>query len=398
MIEEVFQFYLSGNSEKILLTLSIFIIFVTIILVSFYFLKLMKIDFSFGNFHWRGSKDDKKSDKKNESPSKENTENPLPVIENMRLQDRELIDKILDEIKKSKKHDAKQEILEQQQKISRDYWKAIADNKELTVELDKSKVKIKELTEINTKLRKKVEVLNDKLIKYDIQKEPNIVKFQELIPKLRARFAKIMKNIVLMKRPSSIDSSKYEKFTKLCMDQIIKDFLLNIYNSNTVFTKIWATYDTLRSDFIIHSFEALKSETDIVFKHLRENGAEINKEFKDAKTDLDKKIVAAGNILAKQMHGKIFNNPQFHLESILTSIDKIENFMFLIWDSETFFKIVNRAALETVSLYEKTKQNGIDKNLIVADQLFDSIVLKFEELLKTRLIQRYERQHGKQTS
>ena len=196
-----------------------------------------------------------------------------------------------------------------------------------------------------------------------------------------------------MKKPSSIEESKYEKFVKNCMDQIIRDFLLNVFNSNSIFSKTWATYEVLRTDFISSNYDSLKPGTDVVFKHFRDNGNEVSKEFKAAKTDLDKKVVAAGNIIAKQMHDRIFNNKQFQKESVLKSMEKIENFMFLIWDPETFFKIVNRASLETVNLYEKTKQSGIDKNLIVSEQLFDSIVLKFEELLKTRLIQNYEKTH-----
>lgn len=398
-MSDIFEFYLSGNSDRILLTLSIFIIFIAIILITFYLLKLMKVDFSFGNFHWRNTGDgnSKKETKKEKEVKKDEekvTENLLPVIDNLRLTDKELIDKILTEIKKNNV-DTDENNLKKQQEISKEYWKAVKDNKNLTNELDRSKIKIKELTEINTKLRKKIEVLNDKLIEYNIQKEPTILKYQDLLPKLKMGYIKIMKNIVLMKRPSTIDDSKYEAFTKRCMDQIVYYLLSNIYNSSSLFSKLWTSYDSMRSDFVSVNYSSLKPAADKVFRHFKDNGNEVANDFKVAKTDLDKKIVAAGNIIAKQMHERIFNNKQFQKESMLNAIENSDSFMFMIWDSETFYKVVNRASLETVNLYEKTKQSGIDKNLIVSEQLFESMSLKYEEFLKTRILERFEKNKNK---
>ena len=95
--------------------------------------------------------------------------------------------------------------------------------------------------------------------------------------------------------------------------------------------------------------------------------------------------------MCKRTFEKTFNinkdmeQKSFNIDWLRTIFD-FQKYKNDVWESNTLFRIINKASIETVSIYEKIKSESIDEEMEIASQVYQLIYLCIEERIKFHLI------------
>ena len=259
----------------------------------------------------------------------------------------------------------------------------------LNKKIEKKNIDIRTLIEKTKKLRQNVLNLNKMIVNYQLNNHVYLQMFKMHDSKYRSIFNKLIKTIICKKKPEEVNESDFVQFYKVNMNEIITEVLNSVLENYNY--KYWTSTVELKKDL----WKCHGRDIETEFENMMRNFKDINKSttgmLNSYRTELDKRIVASSNALCKRVYEKTFNTPatgekrSFNL-AWLKGIFDFQKYKNEIWDSHTLFRIINKASIETVAIYEKIKSESIDEEMEIAAQVYQLIYLCIEERIKYYLV------------
>lgn len=279
-----------------------------------------------------------------------------------------------------------------QNKLSEIQWDDLKVAK-LMEDLDKKEIEIKQLSKKTLQMKNIISNLNKELIKYKITNHEYLINYKMGERNYRIAFNNEIKNIILKKKPENIQENDFNHFLMINLASILELFCNKVLEDQKY--DWWKSAVDLKREIYVKYDKELISEFELILRQFKEINLSSNTELQKLRSELDKRIVAAGNAFCKKVYSRTFLKAESDKEKdkvmpnnwIETISLNLSNYKQQVWDPNTFYRIISKSNIESIAIYEKIKSESIDKEMVIADQFYNLLYMYVEALIKEKLIE-----------
>lgn len=273
--------------------------------------------------------------------------------------------------------------------------------------IDKKSFVIAELRDTITQQKQIIQDLNKKLFKYQIYEDKEIINFHEVTDYLKDIFVTEIRHLILhstdFHNPEITDMKKLTDDTLLDLLNKMGECVYDSYKS-----KIFRNKDSFRFVIMKRYKPFLAKELNIVLREMRLIDKKSKDDLSIRKTEINTKIIATSESYSSSIWKNLFRPKQSLKDegksnaALIRLLKECQHdlkvFQNKVWDFNLFFNLIYNLGLDMISSYEQIKNIAIKQQLYLAEQFFDSLILKINEYIKMKLISKYEKDNGIQNT